>query len=90
MTQQTYFDLSAIDCSIKNVFRVFYYRAFELQETDEKMCFDLMDFRVHCKCTECLQYREMLILLILEDHEYNTLWDRLRSLIREFYDVIPQ
>lgn len=60
------------------------------QETDDEMCLDPIDFRVHCKCTECLQYREMLILLILEDHEYNMLWDRLRTLIREFYDVVPQ
>lgn len=60
------------------------------QDDDDRFCFDTEIFRVYCKCTECLQYREVLIQLVLEDHEYNTLWDRLKALIREFYDVIPQ
>lgn len=47
-------------------------------------------FRLYCECDDCLEYREMLIQLIVEDREYNILWDRLKALIREFYDVVPQ
>lgn len=47
-------------------------------------------FHLHCGCEECLEYREMLIQLMVEDHEYNILWDRLKALIREFYEVVPQ
>lgn len=32
----------------------------------------------------------MLIQLMIEDREYNILWDRLKALIREFYEVVPQ
>lgn len=42
-----------------------------------------------CTCTECLKYRETLIQLVLEDHEFNTLWNRLQQLIREFYHMVP-
>lgn len=51
---------------------------------------ELSVFHVTCTCAECLKYREMLVQLILEDREYNTLWDRLKALIRDFYDVVPQ
>lgn len=60
------------------------------EDNDDSFCFDTEIFRVYCKCAECLQYREVLIQLVLEDREYNTLWDRLKALIREFYDIIPQ
>lgn len=50
---------------------------------------DLNVFRMKCMCTECLKYRETLIQLVLEDRDYNMLWDRLKTLIREFYDVVP-
>lgn len=51
---------------------------------------DLNIFRVSCTCEDCLKYRETIILLVLEDYEYNTLWKRLQMLIRRFYDLIPE
>lgn len=51
---------------------------------------DLSIFRVHCRCAECLKYRETLIQLFLEDFEYNTLWKRLQLLVRRFYDLVPE
>lgn len=51
---------------------------------------DLSIFRVHCRCVDCLKYREMLIQLLLEDFEYNTLWIRLQQLILRYYcDMVP-
>jgi hypothetical protein len=47
-------------------------------------------FRLSCPCTDCLQHRETVIQLFLEDFEYNTLWERLQLLIRKFYDLIPE
>lgn len=51
---------------------------------------DLSIFRVHCRCADCLKYRETLIQLFLEDFEYNTLWKRLQLLVRRFYDLVPE
>ncbi|KAG4067279.1 hypothetical protein HA402_000270 [Bradysia odoriphaga] len=51
---------------------------------------DLNIFRVSCTCEDCLKYRETIILLLLEDFEYNTLWKRLQMLIRKFYTLVPE
>lgn len=58
----------------------------ETNDADHRPSF----FNLYCECEECLEYREMLIQLMVEDREYNILWDRLKALIREFYEVVPQ
>ncbi|XP_058467636.1 uncharacterized protein LOC131440392 [Malaya genurostris] len=47
-------------------------------------------FRLSCCCRPCLNYRETIIQLFVEDFEYNTLWERLQLLIKKFYDFIPE
>ena len=47
-------------------------------------------FRLSCECNDCINYRETIIQLYVEDFEYNTLWERLQLLIKKFYDLIPE
>lgn len=47
-------------------------------------------FRLNCCCEACLNHRETIIQLFVEDFEYNTLWERLQLLIKKFYDFIPE
>lgn len=51
---------------------------------------DPSEFRLNCNCGDCLNYRERLIHVVVEDHYYNTVWDQLKTLIREFFDNLLQ
>lgn len=46
-------------------------------------------FRVNCRCTDCLQYRETAIQLLIEDVEYAILWKQLLKLLYGYYDMVP-
>lgn len=46
--------------------------------------------RVACVCPDCLKHREAVIMVFLEDIEYNNLWERLQLLVRNYYDLISK
>ncbi|XP_055617273.1 uncharacterized protein LOC129762771 isoform X2 [Toxorhynchites rutilus septentrionalis] len=58
----------------------------KLEDTEQH---DSNLFLLNCCCEACLNHRETIIQLFVEDFEYNTLWERLQLLIKKFYDFIP-
>lgn len=68
-----------------------YFCSVSIYQQESKSCeHDVNVFRMECCCTECMKYRETLVQLVLEEREFNTLWDHLKILIRECYDLIPE
>ncbi|XP_052863644.1 uncharacterized protein LOC128270282 [Anopheles cruzii] len=47
-------------------------------------------FPVRCCCRGCLVSREMVMQLYAEDCQYNSLWERLQLLMKQYYDLIPE
>ncbi|XP_058056005.1 uncharacterized protein LOC131207409 [Anopheles bellator] len=47
-------------------------------------------FPVKCCCRGCLVSREMVMQLYAEDCQYNSLWERLQLLMKQYYDLIPE
>ncbi|XP_053670947.1 uncharacterized protein LOC128721235 [Anopheles nili] len=47
-------------------------------------------FPLKCCCSACIVSREMVMQLYIEDCRYNSLWDRLQLLMKQYYDLIPE
>lgn len=47
-------------------------------------------FPLKCCCRSCNNSREMVVQLYAEDCQYNSLWDRLQLLMKQYYDLIPE
>uniref|UniRef100_A0A182P3H7 Uncharacterized protein n=1 Tax=Anopheles epiroticus TaxID=199890 RepID=A0A182P3H7_9DIPT len=45
---------------------------------------------LNCCCRMCIASREMVMQLYGEDCQYNSLWDRLQLLMKQYYDLIPE
>uniref|UniRef100_A0A6E8VIQ6 Uncharacterized protein n=1 Tax=Anopheles coluzzii TaxID=1518534 RepID=A0A6E8VIQ6_ANOCL len=47
-------------------------------------------FPLNCCCRMCIVSREVVMKLYAEDCQYNSLWDRLQLLMKQYYDLIPE
>ncbi|XP_053661000.1 uncharacterized protein LOC128709987 [Anopheles marshallii] len=47
-------------------------------------------FPLDCCCRMCNASREVVMKLYAEDCQYNSLWDRLQLLMKQYYDLIPE
>ncbi|XP_052903080.1 uncharacterized protein LOC128310473 [Anopheles moucheti] len=47
-------------------------------------------FPLDCCCRMCNTSREVVMKLYAEDCQYNSLWDRLQLLMKQYYDLIPE
>uniref|UniRef100_A0A182SBN4 Uncharacterized protein n=1 Tax=Anopheles maculatus TaxID=74869 RepID=A0A182SBN4_9DIPT len=47
-------------------------------------------FPLNCYCRMCFVSREVVMQLYAEDCQYNSLWDRLQLLMKQYYDLIPE
>uniref|UniRef100_A0A182VY24 Uncharacterized protein n=1 Tax=Anopheles minimus TaxID=112268 RepID=A0A182VY24_9DIPT len=47
-------------------------------------------FPLNCCCRMCNASREVVMKLYAEDCQYNSLWDRLQLLMKQYYDLIPE
>ncbi|CAO1442735.1 unnamed protein product [Diamesa serratosioi] len=46
-------------------------------------------FYVHCKCLKCLNYRQLIQGIFVENTAYNTLWNKLQDIIKSYYSFMP-